>query len=137
MRGDPRLTDGTEELILPDESTVDAAKRIGTLLDYSFLPIQGPPGSGKTFTGARMICELVQPGKKVGITAISHKVIQNLLLELIKAAKEAGLKDLNCIQKVNEKPDAGPPDITLTTDNAEPLAALRRGAQVVGGTAWL
>ena len=41
------------------------------------------------------------------------------------------------IQKVNEKPDAEPPDITLTTDNAEPLAALRRGVQVVGGTAWL
>ena len=116
---------------------MDAAKRIGTLLDYSVLPIQGPPGSGKTFTGARMICELVRQGKKVGITAISHKVIQNLLLEVIKAANEAGLEGLNCIQKVNEKPDAAPPGITLTTDNAEPLAALRRGVQVVGGTAWL
>ena len=84
-----------------------------------------------------MICELVRQGKKVGITAISHKVIQNLLLEVIKAANEAGLKGLNCIQKVNEKPDAAPPGITLTTDNAEPLAALRGGAQVVGGTAWL
>ena len=84
-----------------------------------------------------MICELVRQGKKVGITAISHKVIQNLLLEVIKAANEAGLKGLNCIQKVNEKPDAAPPGITLATDNAEPLAALRRGVQVVGGTAWL
>ena len=84
-----------------------------------------------------MICELVRQGKKVGITAISHKVIQNLLLEVIKAANEAGLKGLNCMQKVNEKPDAAPPGITLATDNAEPLAALRRGVQVVGGTAWL
>ena len=83
----PRLEDGTGTLILPDESTVDAAKRIGTRLDYSVLPIQGPPGSGKTFTGARMICELVRQGKKVGITAMSHKVIQNLLVEVIKAAK--------------------------------------------------
>ena len=137
LRRSPRLVDGTDKLILPDESTVDAAKRIGTLLDYSFLPIQGPPGSGKTFTGARMICELVRQGKKVGITAISHKVIQNLLLEVIKAANEAGLERLNCIQKVNEKPDALPPGITLAADNAEPLAALRRGAQVVGGTGWL
>ena len=133
----PRLADGPDELVLPDESTVDAAKRIGTLLDNSLLPIQGPPGSGKTFTGARMICELVRLGKKVGITATSHKVIQNLLLQVIKAANEAGLGGLNCVQKVNEKPDAAPPGITLTTDNAEALAALRGDAQVVGGTAWL
>ena len=133
----PRLANGTDTLVLPDESTVDAAKRIATLLDYSVLPIQGPPGSGKTFTGARMICELVRQGKKVGITAISHKVIQNLLVEVIKAASEAGLEGLNCIQKVNEKPDAAPPGITLTTDNTEALAALRGGVQVAGGTAWL
>ena len=56
---------------------------------------------------------------------------------MIKAAKEAGLEGLNCVQKVNEKQDVAPPGITLTTDNAEPLAALRGGAQVVGGTAWL
>ena len=137
LRRSPRLADGACMLILPGESTVDAAKRRGTLLNYSFLPIQGPPGSGKTFTGARMICELVHHGKKVGITAISHKVIRNLLLEVIKAANEAGLERLNCMQKVNEKPDALPPGITLAADNAEPLAALRRGVQVVGGTAWL
>ena len=133
----PRLANRTDTLVLPAESTVDAAKRIATLLDHSVLPIQGPPGSGKTFTGARMICELVRQGKKVGITAMSHKVIQNLLVEVIKAANEAGLEGLNCIQKVNEKPDAAPPGITLTTDNAEALAALRDGVQVVGGTAWL
>ena len=84
-----------------------------------------------------MICELVRQGKKVGITALSHKVIRNLLVEVIKAANEADLKGLNCIQKVNEKTDVAPPGITLTTDNAEPLAALRGGAHVVAGTAWL
>ena len=89
LRRSPRLVDGTDTLILPDESTVDAAKRIGTLLDYSVLAIQGPPGSGKTFTGARMICELVRQGKKVGITAVSHKVIQNLLLEVIRRRKKS------------------------------------------------
>ena len=137
LRRAPRLSDGTVTFILPDESAVDAAKRIGTLLDHSVLPIQGPPGSGKTFTGARMICELVRQGKKVGITASSHKVIQNLLLEAIKAANEAGLQGLNCIEKVNEKTEVAPPGISLTTDNAEPLTALRDGFQVAAGTAWL
>jgi superfamily I DNA and/or RNA helicase len=79
----------------------------------------------------------VRQGRKVGITAISHKVIQNLLLEVIKAGNEAGIEGLICIQKVKEKPDAAPPGITLATDNAEPLAALRGGVQVAAGTAWL
>ena len=46
------------------------------------------PGAGKTFTGARMICELVRRGKTVGITANSHKVIRNLINATIKAADE-------------------------------------------------
>jgi hypothetical protein len=102
-----------------------------------FLPIQGPPGAGKTYTGARMICDLVRLGKKVGITATSHKVIRNLLDKVIAAAKETGLEGLRCIQKVKEKPDFDPSGITLTTDNDEPLTALHEGAHIVAGTAWL
>jgi uncharacterized protein len=33
-----------------------------TALDNSAPAIQGPPGAGKTFTGARMICQLVAQG---------------------------------------------------------------------------
>ena len=58
-----------------------------------------------------MICELVRQGKRVGVTANSHKVIQNLLLEVIKAANEAGLEGLVCMQKVNEKPEVDPPGL--------------------------
>ena len=54
------------------------------------LAIQGPPGAGKTFCGARMICELVRQGKKVGITATSHKVIRNLLDAVAKEADRSG-----------------------------------------------
>ena len=35
------------------ETTLDAAVRIAPLLDGTVLPIQGPPGAGKTHTGAR------------------------------------------------------------------------------------
>ena len=55
-------------------------------LNQEVLAIQGPPGSGKTYTGGQMICDLVAAGKKVGVTATSHKVIRNLL---DAAAKEA------------------------------------------------
>jgi predicted RecB family nuclease len=137
LRRPPRLLDGTGLAVHAGESTVDAAKRIAVRLDNSVLAIQGPPGAGKTFTGARMICELVRQGKKVGVTAMSHKVIRNLLDDVIRAAQEFNLNGLRCVQKVSEKPEEDAPCIILTTDNAEPLAALRDGADVVAGTAWL
>src|ERR1039458_6421542 len=105
--------------------TLDAAKRVGLQLDHSLLAIQGPPGAGKTYTGARMICELVRQGKRVGITATSHKVIGNLLKEVVKAAGEEKLTNLKCVQKVKkeDKPEQDPPQIQTTVDNEETLAA--------------
>jgi predicted RecB family nuclease len=137
LRRSPRLGGGSSTVVRPDESTLDAARRMGKLLDHSVLPIQGPPGAGKTYTGARMICDLVLQGKKVGVTATSHKVISNLLDKVIAAAKETGLVGLRCVQRVKDKPDVDPPGITLTTDNAQPLSALHAGAHIVAGTAWL
>ena len=137
LRRPPRLAGGGSTLLQAGEATVDAAKRIAGLFNDSVLAIQGPPGAGKTFAGARMICELIRQGKKVGITAVSHKVIRNLLNEVVSAAQESGIADIRCIQKVGEKPDENAPGITFVTDNAEPLVALRSGAQVVAGTAWL
>ena len=138
LRRPPRLADGSSTLQHAGESTVDAAKRIACLLDNSVLAIQGPPGAGKTFAGARMMCELIKQGKKVGITALSHKVIRNLLDEVVSAARESGIAGLRCVQKVNEKPEENVPGVTFATDNAEPLAALRSGgAQVVAGTGWM
>ena len=53
-------------------------------------PIQGSAWRGKTHIGARMICTLTQDGKTVGITANSHKVIRNVLDEVLRAAPELG-----------------------------------------------
>jgi predicted RecB family nuclease len=138
LRRAPRLTDGSTTLTLPGEKTVAAAKRLANLLDHSLLAIQGPPGAGKTFTGARMICELVRQGKRVGITATSHKVIANLLKEAIAAARETNI-DIRCVQKVKkeDKPEKDPPHLTTTLDNKETLAAFLGGANVLAGTLWL
>ena len=68
---------------LPGEGPKATACRIVSALDRSVFAIQGPPGAGKTFTGARMICQLVKQGKKVGVTALSHKVIRKLLEEVL------------------------------------------------------
>ena len=84
------------------ETTVEAAVRLCAHLTGGILPIQGPPGAGKTYTGARMICELVRRGKTVGITANSHKVIRNLIDAVIKAADEQGV-ELHCCHKADER----------------------------------
>jgi uncharacterized protein len=44
--------------------------------------VQGPPGSGKTYTGARRAVELIQAGQRVGVTALSHKAIHKFLEEV-------------------------------------------------------
>ena len=46
-------------------------------LDHSVLPVQGPPG--QDLHGARIILDLIQAGKQVGICATSHTVVGNLL----------------------------------------------------------
>ena len=48
-------------------------------LGESYLFVQGPPGSGKTWQGARMAIALMREGKRVGITSLSHKAIHNFL----------------------------------------------------------
>lgn len=137
LRRRPRLRAGTTGALRgPDEGGVLAARRLALLLDQGALAVQGPPGSGKTFTGARMICDLVASGKRVGVCAVSHKVIVNLLKEVVRAAAEEGVP-VRCLRKP-EKGAAADSGIAMIDDNAAVRAALRTGqANVVGGTAWL
>ncbi|HSB39652.1 MAG TPA: TM0106 family RecB-like putative nuclease [Gaiellaceae bacterium] len=60
-------------------------------LDGGYLFVQGPPGSGKTWLGARAALELMRRGQRVGVTSLSHKAIHKFLEDLRGAALEAGL----------------------------------------------
>jgi len=124
-------SDGDASLRKRDEETLQAAKRLAGALDHEVLPIQGPPGSGKTYTGARAILDLARGGKRVGVCAVSHKVIDNLLAEVGKAA--VGGQPVRLVHKYGEEAPAG---IEYIDDTALALAALASGS-VVGGTAWL
>ena len=131
LRARPDL--GGVELRKSGETIVEATRRVVTALQ-GVLPIQGPPGAGKTYAGAQMILELARAGKKIGVTANSHKVIRNLLDAAVAEARGAGF-DLQCMHKASEKTDAVP-HISFSTDNGEVLAALAASTQVVSGTAW-
>ncbi|MFN2513469.1 MAG: TM0106 family RecB-like putative nuclease [Pyrinomonadaceae bacterium] len=137
LRRAPRLLSGSIESLSNGLSPLEGAKRLALALDCSILPIQGPPGSGKTYTGAHMIIELIREGKRVGVTAGSHKVISNMLSALCKAAGETKTK-LRIVQKPNED-DACEHDLVNQVDtNEEVLEQLKSGeAQVAAGTAWL
>ena len=133
LREAPRI--GSDAIRYENETALAAALRIAPNLTGGVLPVQGPPGTGKTYTGARMICELVKAGKRIGVTANSHKVVRNLLDEIVRAADETGV-DLQCIEKVIEEEDAVP-RIKFTTDNAEVFSELSASCRVAAGTAWL
>ncbi|MGK2956916.1 MAG: DEAD/DEAH box helicase, partial [Acidimicrobiales bacterium] len=126
-----------------DESGSDAAVRLAQLLDSSYLAVQGPPGSGKTFTGARLIVALVQAGHRVGITAHSHKAIDNLLDAVCARAKAEGV-DLRAVRKVGESASSdsasgsSDPCLQLVYDNEKVERLVSDGqVDVVAGTAWL
>jgi uncharacterized protein len=120
-----------------DDPEVRTACRLGFELDAGVLPIQGPPGTGKTFTGSHMILELIKAGKKVGVTAVSHEVIRNLLKGTCERAVEQGLDDFQCLHRGEAKD--GYTDAIHAVDDNERCAQLFRGGEysLLGGTAWL
>lgn len=127
---------GSHPIRLGGESSLHAALRIAGALEGGVFPIQGPPGTGKSYTGARMICRLVAQGKRVGITANSHKVIRNLLDKVLEASEELGV-DLRCIQKAKE-PEPGNGRLLFAKDNGDVFRALASGhCQVAGATHFL
>ena len=123
-------------LVEPGESSSDAAIRIAAALDHGCLAVQGPPGSGKTRTAAAMAVALVKAGKTVGITANSHAVITNLLRTTVDEAERQGVS-LRAAQKAEDNQGLRHPSVSLRNQNAEVLADLANGVDLVAGTAWL
>ncbi len=137
-REPPRLTAREPgEAIGRDGMTVEEISAAAAALDDSYLFIQGPPGSGKTYTGARLIIDLLEAGKRIGVTANGHKVIHNLLEEVEKVAKArkfAFVGRKKCSAD-NEESEFNSPHglIESVTDND---ALSESGVELTAGTAW-
>ncbi|HZY29371.1 MAG TPA: TM0106 family RecB-like putative nuclease [Jiangellaceae bacterium] len=130
----PRLPDGVA-LRHDGEDGVRALYRVARHLRGA-LPVQGPPGSGKTYAGAHAILELVRSGRTVGISALSHRVITHLLDAVMTLDDRSG-RLVRAVQKADD--DASTHDrVTVTSSNTEVETALALGtANVVAGTSWL
>ena len=62
-RHQPRFRNGERLDPKPGESASDRFIRLAAQLDYSYLVVQGPPGSGKTWALSRAVLECVAAGQ--------------------------------------------------------------------------
>ncbi|HEX6701507.1 MAG TPA: TM0106 family RecB-like putative nuclease [Gaiellaceae bacterium] len=114
-----------------DDSPIEAALS----LDRSYLFVQGPPGSGKTHTGADMAVALIRAGKRVGVASLSHKAINNFLAQVERAAAEQRYA-FKGRKKFSDPEDAfeGGRFIDNRSRNEE---LLDPALQLLAGTSWL
>jgi uncharacterized protein len=126
----PRLGGG--DALPPGDGPPSAtllADAIATLED-SYLAVQGPPGSGKTHIGARVVALLIDRGWTVGVVAQSHRVVENFLDALADAGVSAA--------RIGKRSDTPNRRWTALKDSkvSSWIAEHQSGGCVLGGTAW-
>jgi hypothetical protein len=103
-------------------------------LDGGHLFVQGPPGSGKTWTGGRLVARLLAGGMRVGVASTSHKAIHKLLDEVEAGADEIGLDLRGC-----KKASGGNPESFYESERIENLTDVESCLEwpLAAGTGWL
>ncbi|MFZ4440184.1 MAG: TM0106 family RecB-like putative nuclease [Syntrophales bacterium] len=126
--GDAVIMDAADPLPLITEAVAN--------LDQSCLFIQGPPGAGKTWTGADVIVELLRRGFRIGISSNSHKAINNLLASIERVAGKKGVTFRGAKKSTADRADS--------LFNGKMIEDVFKNRdlyddrwQLVAGTAWL
>ena len=117
-------------------ASLDEMKTLVASLDGRHLVIQGPPGSGKTWTSGRLIAYLISLGKTVGVASTSHKAIHNLVDAVEDAARELGLEYHGLKKASGGNPESfyAPADGHIANvTNADDCT----DCELAAGTAWL
>jgi predicted RecB family nuclease len=115
---------------------LEDAKRIAAGLRDSYLFIQGPPGSGKTYTGAQLVLHLIARGHRVGVASGTHAAIHNLLAA-VEACAPAG-KPFKGLKKCGDGDGTRYLSERGLIANSHENADFAGGEhELVAGTAWL
>ena len=135
LRCSPDLPGYKGSLILNDTNLIKEASNHALNLNHSVLCIQGPPGSGKTYTAAHIILNLIQRGKRIGVTSNSHKAVLNLLKMIFEQNKKNIKMQCQKVHKTGGKEDE------KTFIGNYPLELVEKekvsqNANVVGGTVY-
>jgi len=104
-------------------------------LDGSYLFVQGPPGSGKTWQGAKAAVALMREGRRVGVTSLSHKAIGKLLTEIEREAREQGFRFRGRKKSSGDDDSRFEGEFIDSADHWHEL--LDPELQLVAGTSWL
>jgi predicted RecB family nuclease len=120
-----------------DRVDIDALADQIAELQGSALFVQGPPGSGKTWTASRVIVQLLARGLRVGVAATAHKAIHKLLDDIEQAAAERSIS-FRGLKKSSGYAESEYESIHVehTGDNAAFPPALGE-YDLVAGTPWL
>jgi AAA domain-containing protein len=122
-------------LVHAGEDIEHALRRLVLRLDGGVLAIQGPPGSGKTHQAALMIRELIRAGKRVGVTANSHSVIDQLMRKVLEERADVHVRALRIAE--DDERDGDARAFEVDDDKARALERLTSGElDLVGGTSW-
>ena len=128
----PRLSTSVSGPLLnkAEDSLAGTARLVEDMQD-STLCIQGPPGSGKTYTGGWAILKLLQAGKRVGVSSNSHKAICKMMAQVEEFALQAKFN----LQAVKVGKDNA--DLTSSSIRSAPsINSVDPSYHLIGGTAW-
>jgi uncharacterized protein len=106
-------------------------------LDSSYLFIQGPPGAGKTWAGARLIVHLLRIGRRVGVAAQSHKAIHNLLNEFEKVSRETDFRFRGLKKSSNSAESVYEGEFITSESQMARIVEAADRVKLLAGTAWL
>ncbi len=137
MREPPRIIN------LPLNSSIvssqDAATRLAQIisavinLNNSYLTIQGPPGSGKTYTAKHIIAELLKHGKRIGISSNSHKAINHLLISTVEYCNKENIQGYFACTK---ETDESLVELEISIIENKSILENLKPSCVIGTTAW-
>lgn len=137
-RRKPRIRDHSGGPLLPPDTAdiARATKELLLRLDESTLCIQGPPGSGKTYTAAQAILHLLQNGKRVGVVSNSHKAIAHLLDKVSEQAEQSSFA-LRAVKVQTNGEENHCKSSTIKILDTKKLLNDPSQFHLIGGTAWL
>ncbi|UTF53400.1 AAA domain-containing protein [Natronosalvus rutilus] len=133
-RVDPEFDDLEETFVDNNAAQDEAVRKAVGARDCAL--IHGPPGTGKTYTIARAVTEMVERGERVLLSAFTNRAVDNALEAVLESFDEADI-DPNTVVRVGSesgvREDMQSYRLERSGDPEKRLEELQ-GAQVVAAT---
>ena len=135
-RRDPEFVDISETFIDNNDAQNEAVQLAVGAEDFAL--VHGPPGTGKTYTLARMVRTLVERGDRVLLSAFTNRAVDNAIealeeqgfTDIVRVGTESGVRDDMQEYRLEQ---SGDPEKCAGTLNTAPVVAATTAS--CGGTA--